>query len=557
MPTPVPRWLLLLALLLAIRCLRPSSGKRQHDGDKAKNLIILVGLPKSGTTTLHDAFLNHGIQSIHFHVPYQADNLNAYQKEVDLLCPDDVVPAVTVGGNSTRAVFWHAIEGLIQNKNNTNKKKKTHNFCYVGSIVQRAIAHDRDPLHYMIAQGYTAFTQLDVCYPPAVCIWPQFEAIEEITNAYPDAIYIHTRRISVDVHVGSLTAWAPVNPFIERLKATGYLSTFPSQSQNETDVDNLKHFVREVTRRTVQYFAKRPWLHFMDIAIEDPSAGERLSQLLGWPNFTLPRSNVGNYHGASPTQANLTLWSGDDYEDDAGAGDPKRVHPQEPAHDVEKGDDDDSNVDAEAGRSSSGSSKGKSSKGKNGEKSGSNSGGKVPGKGLPPSSAKDAAAAPTSAADTASAPLTALPYSCARSGVDLPSLLLGMLLGSCVCGALRVCQSGAGRFGPTGRAQKLSGRGGSDKRDVKYSPLPVSDRTGKGGSLELTDASGSRHGRQSLGADVSERALWEEHEQEYELGDEGEGEVEFGLMHNVHNGCEGEEGDWVETSSPDVVDQDE
>ena len=378
--------------------------------------------------------------------------------------------------------------------------------CYVGSIVQRAMAQDREPLSYMIAQGYTAFTQLDVCYPPAVCIWPQFEAIEELTNAYPEAYYIHTRRITVDVHVASLTAWAPTNPFIERLKRTGFLNTFPSQSRNETDVENLKHFVREVTRRTVQFFSKRPWLNFLDMAIEDPSGGEKLSKLLGWPNFTLPRSNVGQYQGAasaSPTPANL-LWRGaDDYEDDAAGGSAKQAHPLQPAHDVVEEVDD----GEDAGKEGNGSGKG----GKEGKGSG---------KGI-------------TTARSSSKPLPALPYSCAQSGVDLPSLLLGMLIASCLFGALRVCQAPK-------RPQKSSGRrGATDKRDVKYSPLPASD--GPHG-LELAS---TRFARPSLVGSPDDadrtRALWEEHEQEYDLDD---GDDEFGPLHDGEDG-DGEAGQWV------------
>jgi len=277
-------------------------GKREHD-KKSSGLIILVGLPKSGTTAVHDAFLDRGIYSVHHHV----------EEHIHLLCPPDEFPidGVWVGSNTTRK-YWHPVPAPMHH-------------CYVGTIVQRALLNGLPPLEYMTEKSVKAFCQLDVCYPPSVCVFPQFEAIEEITTAYPDAHYIHTRRITVDVHVGSLTAWKPqVNEdsLIDRLRETGYLSMFPSQSIYQSEVENLKHFVREVSLKTISFFEKRPHLNFLDVAIEDPHAGEKIGAFLGMSNFSLVKANTGHYHDgitASPTPANFSAYlgvGGDDGEDD-------------------------------------------------------------------------------------------------------------------------------------------------------------------------------------------------------------------------------------------------
>jgi len=293
-------------LLLLISCV---CGKREHNR-KSADLIILVGLPKSGTTAVHDTFLERGISSVHHHV----------EEHVHQLCPPDEFPidGVTVGGNATgRTTYWHPVPAPMHH-------------CYVGNIVQRALVNGLSPLEYMTEKGVVAFCQLDVCYPPSVCLFPQFEAIEEITTAYPDAHYIHTRRITVDVHVASLTAWKggdfhqqEKETLVDRLRVGGYLSMFPTQSANQSEVDNLKHFVRDVSKQTVGFFEKRPHLKFLDVAIEDPNAGYKIGTFLGLYNFSLVKANQGGfYHDgltASPTPSNFSTYldaGGDDGEDD-------------------------------------------------------------------------------------------------------------------------------------------------------------------------------------------------------------------------------------------------
>jgi hypothetical protein len=248
-----------------------SANESKRERGKRFETIILVGLPKSGTTAVHEALLEQGVASVHHHV----------EEHIHNLCPRDEFPieAVWVGGNATRKTYWHDVPAPMHH-------------CYVGTIVQRALLNELPPLEYMIEKGFRAFCQLDVCYPPAVCVFPQLEAIEEITLAYPDAHYLHTRRVTVDVHVGSLTAWKPQvdeDSLIDRLRETGYLSLYPSQSANQSEVDNLKHFVREATRETLHFFEKRPQLRFLDVTIEDPQAADKIGLFLGIQNFTLAK----------------------------------------------------------------------------------------------------------------------------------------------------------------------------------------------------------------------------------------------------------------------------
>ena len=486
-------WFLLLVSLFAISSLGGRHLKHQHDKNKEKDIYIIVGLPKTGTTALHDAFLDLGIQSIHHHVPYTPGHVDS-KSDVSILCPDDAfpIPAVTVGGNSTPVHFWHEIPQKVFS-------------CYVGMVVQRAIVRNQDPLHFMLKLGYTAFAQLDVCYPPNVCIHPQFEAIEEITNAYPRAYYIHTRRITVDVHVGSLTAWRPGfgGPLIDRMRSVGYLSMFPSQTPNQTDVDNLKHFVREVTKETVQFFEHRPWLHFLDVAIEDPQAADKIGAFLHIDNFTLPKANAGVYAKgltASPTPANFSRsfdhnhsTTGDDADDDS---EPHSHPPSASVHQHPASDDDepDTSAGGAAAAAAAGSGAAKTS----------------------PSSASTPSPTPNLTSPTASAPnplITRTGETMALTGtitagpvhIDVFSLVLGMLLSSFLhglCGRASAARSMLRRRGGVS-----ADSGSRDVRGkIKYSPLPSAERggvrgigrvemrDGMGVDVEDMDIDGLRHG---------------------------------------------------------------
>lgn len=299
----------ILYLFLALGLLWMGFGKREHD--KPAATIILVGLPKSGTTAMHDGLLEKGVLSAH----------QRLEEHVHLLCPPVPIDAVKVGGNGTKTVVWHNIPEPLPH-------------CFVGAIIQRALSNHLPPLYYLQEKGYRAFTQLDVCYPPQICMYPQFEAIQQITAAYPDAYYVHTRRITVDAHAGSWAAWNPgkwfghkaEDSFLDRMKENGFLNAFPSQSKNQSDLENLKHFIRETTKETVAFFEKRPHLRFLDVIIEDPKAAEKVGTFLNMRNFTLPRTNTGRYDEpgltASPTPANISLIEWDDDDGNTGSGGP-------------------------------------------------------------------------------------------------------------------------------------------------------------------------------------------------------------------------------------------
>lgn len=80
--------------------------------------------------------------------------------------------------------------------------------CYVGVIMQRAIANGKPPLEYLVEKGFNVFSQLDVFLPPYdISLWPQVDALKNLVDAYPKAYFIHTH----------MSNWASVEEYADRL----------------------------------------------------------------------------------------------------------------------------------------------------------------------------------------------------------------------------------------------------------------------------------------------------------------------------------------------------
>lgn len=265
----------------------------------------MVGLPKSGTTSIHDALRRLHIKSAHFSVPARFCNYP--------------INEVTVGGNSTKATIWHEVDFSDEPRVS----------CYVGAVVQSNIAQKLDPMHSLIESGYRAFAQVDVCYPSFnLNIWPQLDALEEIVEAYPDAYYIHTRRVEVEAHVASIEAW---HKMLDRFKDAGMLHKYIPDDfkiyHNKTDFELGVIFVKAANTFTAEFFAHRPYLKFLDIYIEDKNAAAKLGHFLGIENFELLHDNTGHYtkkYTAAPTPTTLYQPpppnTGDDDEEDDDEG---------------------------------------------------------------------------------------------------------------------------------------------------------------------------------------------------------------------------------------------
>jgi len=266
------------------------------------NLIIIVGLPKSGTTSIHSGLLELGIKSAHWEVP-------------DKLC-SRVYPVDEV------------IVGMPGDRVTWDKVRKADR-CYIGVLIQKAISNDLPPLEYITDAGYQAIAQMDVCYPKEdLSIFPQVDAIEILVRAYPTAYFIHTRRASLASHVASMAAW---HRMLDRLKDAGWLDRFEGQSYSNTDLENGEIMIEGMTNLTVSVFAKYPDVKFLDITIEAEDAADQVAAFLGLSSFPLEHANSGHYnrhYTAAPTPSSFVdignadaSPSGDDEGDDDGDDD--------------------------------------------------------------------------------------------------------------------------------------------------------------------------------------------------------------------------------------------
>ena len=119
------------------------------------NLIILVGLPKSGTTSVYEALVKLGVKSNHHHVEkvmicvnsnhYHYCHHHYHQDSQGRTLCDRIfpIPAVRVSGagNRTEPMIWPRI------------KYQSHK-CYSGELVQFAIGTNQKPLKYLTDLGY-------------------------------------------------------------------------------------------------------------------------------------------------------------------------------------------------------------------------------------------------------------------------------------------------------------------------------------------------------------------------------------------------------------------
>ena len=203
---------------------RPSSASKYHHpilSISNSSIIINLGMPKSGTTSLDFA-----LKKLHVKTSHQV-----------YWCDDKWTPLnkTTVGGNFTEKIVWPSVW------KNIYVSTCQERCCFLGIEMQRAISQHLPPLQTLINKGYRAFTQLDVCYPndpnvfyklsSGLCIFPQVDALEDIVRAYPNALYIYTHRIKFSSHILSIRDY---NGMLDRFKSAGYLSRWASQSVSFT-----------------------------------------------------------------------------------------------------------------------------------------------------------------------------------------------------------------------------------------------------------------------------------------------------------------------------------
>ena len=253
----------------------PHSREKPHEGN---NLVINVGLPKSGTESLHFALTNVGIRSGHYYVD---------PKLCSMIYP---IRSITVGGHYVNETIYPRIDSGTHFYNSRREP-----ICSLAIVMQHTISKNKPPLFTMINDGYRGFAELDyIDEINDISIFPMFEMIDELFKYYPKAHYVHTRRVTPETHVSSMSVSYHI---LEKLKKTGWLNKFPEQSNSNNDFDNGVIFVKKVTNITISAFKKRPDIRFLDLCIDCPGSDntKQLRNFLGVNNLVYSHTHSSSY----------------------------------------------------------------------------------------------------------------------------------------------------------------------------------------------------------------------------------------------------------------------
>jgi hypothetical protein len=236
--------------------------------------IIVIGLPKSGTTSVTDFLQLSGVKAAH-----QFINM----KHCEGIWP---IPAVKVDNE----VRWERVQ------------TPTHK-CFIGELIQLALSQKKPPLTYLFKAGFYAASQMDACYE--VDLWPQIDALSFLMQAYPSAYFVHTIRDNITAHANSILHWSDL---AHRMKTSGQLSRFVGQSSENSILQNIEVFIHNSQRIVKHHFRRYPNLRFLELRVSDSDSGLQLADFLHIkvePDFKMPVSNVGVYDEKPET----TFWS--------------------------------------------------------------------------------------------------------------------------------------------------------------------------------------------------------------------------------------------------------
>lgn len=245
--------------------------------DYQKHPIIAVGLPKSGTSSLAE-FLNAANPRIH------SDHQLLPCPKPNYLFP---LPAVTV----ENGVVWAAI----------HDSQVIHNICENALFIQRAIADNKPPFHYLLLNTTrNAFVQID---HDANLNWgivlPQLDAMNMILDAYPDGLYIHHIR-NASAHASSIMRWGSMS---QRLK--GALRRYPQIDSKASLEKQFEQWILLVREETRMKFLLRPLVRYLEVDVDDdPDAAAKISIFVGATRFKgMPHINTNTKNPSHPKKS--------------------------------------------------------------------------------------------------------------------------------------------------------------------------------------------------------------------------------------------------------------
>lgn len=194
--------------------------------------IIVVGLPKAGTSTIHSFFKKAKYASGH----------------------------------------WEVRSG---------KGWGLHKKNLIGVCMRTAVKTNMPLLES--CGNFDVWSQMDVSESHSYCVFPQIEYLEHIHKESPNATFLFNRR-DLDKWASSVARWQglpdhdqskpPMSNRLAKCKSLGLLS------QTES---SLKDFHLQHVHRIRQFVKDHPSHALLEIDIADPNAGQRMSRAFGLP----------------------------------------------------------------------------------------------------------------------------------------------------------------------------------------------------------------------------------------------------------------------------------
>ena len=245
-----------------------------HDDVRVSLPVLVVGLPKAGTTSLASYFACGGLDTSHY-------------KCVDLVEGDDSF----------------ASDGSTMDQT-----------C--GRCIRDALATNEPPLRS--CGNFEAWAQMDVAGKPLArsgvagldgagaggeapddtCFFPQIDALDALDAEFPKATLVLNRRASPEAWLQSVDDW---NDLRERLRDcdVGGLPAGAGAVGPEGDAELLA-FVEGHEANVRAFVAAHPSHTLVEVTIEDPDAGRALEAAFGIPAECWRRENaneLGSWEG--------------------------------------------------------------------------------------------------------------------------------------------------------------------------------------------------------------------------------------------------------------------
>jgi hypothetical protein len=193
-----------------------------HPGLRPK--VILVGMPKSGTTSLGGLFRSAGFSTCDFRCTI---------------------------GNQTRV--------------------------YIAACIRQAIVDGNPP--FATCGDYEAYSQIDMGNPGGNCYFPAIQALEEIHKENPTAVLVLNLR-NVTHWTSSVLHWPPYIRASDPLSLSNRLVKCEAGPKS-TSPEALAYWYCEHTQRIREFVARHPSHTLVEVDIEDAASGEKLANFFG------------------------------------------------------------------------------------------------------------------------------------------------------------------------------------------------------------------------------------------------------------------------------------